>query len=60
MANLNRIKVVLFEKGKQGNGLPADIEARRRQYEYYRNRLLIFEAVRRRCTFEERKERQER
>ena len=24
-------------------GLPAEIEARRKQYEYYRNRLLTFE-----------------
>lgn len=27
------------------SGLPAEIEARRQQYEYYRNRLLTFEAV---------------
>lgn len=26
-------------------GLPAEIEARRQQYEYYRNKLLTFEAV---------------
>ena len=27
------------------SGLPAEIEARRQQYEYYRNKLLTFEAV---------------
>ena len=27
------------------NGLPAEIEARRKQYEYYRNKLLSFEEV---------------
>ena len=27
------------------DGLPAEIEARRQQYEYYRNKLLTFEAV---------------
>ena len=26
-------------------GLPAEIEARRKQYEYYRNKLLSFEEV---------------
>ena len=26
-------------------GLPAEIEARRKQYEYYRNKLLCFEEV---------------
>ena len=39
------------------SGLPAEIEARRQQYEYYRNKLLTFDAVWRRCTFEERQER---
>lgn len=27
------------------SGLPAEIEARRQQYEYYRNKLLTFETV---------------
>ena len=27
------------------SGLPAEIEARHQQYEYYRNKLLTFEAV---------------
>ena len=27
------------------SGLPAEIEARRQQYEYYRNKLLTFDAV---------------
>ena len=27
------------------DGLPAEIEARRKQYEYYRNKLLSFEEV---------------
>lgn len=27
------------------NGLPAEIEARRQQYEYYRNKLLTFDAA---------------
>ena len=27
------------------SGLPAEIEARRQQYEYYRDKLLTFEAV---------------
>ena len=27
------------------DGLPAEIEARRQQYEYYRNKLLTFDAV---------------
>ena len=27
------------------SGLPAEIEARRQQYEYYRNKLLTFKAV---------------
>ena len=27
------------------DGIPAEIEARRKQYEYYRNKLLSFEEV---------------
>jgi type I restriction enzyme S subunit len=27
------------------NGLPAEIEARRQQYEYYRNKLLTFDKI---------------
>ena len=33
----------IFEEGDLQSGLPAEIEARRKQYEYYREKLLTFE-----------------
>ena len=33
----------IFEEGELQSGLPAEIEARRKQYEYYREKLLTFE-----------------
>ena len=45
----NRIIGILDKFDKLVNdiseGLPAEIEARRKQYEYYRNKLLSFEEV---------------
>ena len=39
---LDRFEILINDISE---GLPAEIEARRKQYEYYRNKLLSFEEV---------------